>query len=197
MSARGGIIGYYPSDEPGFADGGAPGLSWMQSEKLAAHMPHPTTGFIHSAVPGRTDLIHAQPPSGGFVVPADVVSGTGEGNSTAGAAILQKAFSVGPFGVPLPPGRHGAGVGMPKPPAPFSGSYMAPAAKRGGKAKGDDTGSPTPILAAGGEYIIPPEVVAAWGGGDLKKGHDLLDAWVMDTRKKIAKEMLALPAPKK
>lgn len=180
------------------ADGGA--LGWEQSAKLAGHIGHekPITGFLHSSVPGRTDLIHTQPPVGSFVVPADVVSGIGEGNSLAGAAILQKAFAVGPYGVPLPPARRG-GVGIPKPPPVFSGSYMAPAAKRGGRQrKGEEhVGKPTPILAAGGEFIVPVDAVRQLGGGDLTKGHDALDAWVVAKRKEIADEMKRLPGPKR
>lgn len=180
----------------GMAEGGE--LSWEQSAKLAGHIGHPTTGFLHSSIPGRTDLIHAQPPVGSFVVPADVVSGIGQGNSLAGAAILQKAFAVGPYGVPLPSVRS-SGPGIPKPPPVFSGSYMAPAAKRGGRTRKEEkhVGKPTPILAAGGEFIVPVDAVREIGGGDLRRGHDALDAWVVETRRSTVKEMARLPGPKR
>lgn len=183
---------------PAMADGGE--LSWEQSSKLAAHIgnEHGTTGFLHSAVPGRTDLIHAQPPVGSFVVPADVVSGVGAGNSLAGAAILQKAFTVGPYGTALPKAGSG-GVGIPKPPPRFTGSFLAPAAKRGGRQRKNEehVGEPTPILAAGGEFIIHPQAVREVGGGDLTRGHTALDHWVVTKRKEIAGTMMRLPGPKK
>jgi len=153
-----------------------------------------TVGFLHSSIPGRTDLIHASPPSGSYVVPADVVSGIGEGNSNAGAALLRKALNSGPYSPP--PIRKAGGVGIPAPPPRFSGQLLAPPAQRGGRQADNNEGQPTPILAAGGEFIINPEIVRAWGGGDLKKGHDALDHWVVTKRKEIAKEMLRLPGPK-
>jgi len=182
-----------PAAPPAMQEGGD--VDWMEDAKLARNVPRGTSGFIHSPVPGRTDLINAQPLVGSYVVPADVVSGIGEGNSLAGAALLQRAMSVGPYGVPLPPHR-GGGVGIPRPPARFTGPLMGPAAARGGRTK-EREGDPTPILAAGGEYIVAPHVVRAWGGGNLKKGHDVLDHWVVKKRKEIAKKMLSLPPPKK
>lgn len=184
---RGGNIRHY-------ADGGD--LSWEQGASLAHHASQATTGFLHSIVPGRTDLIHANPPTGSFVIPADVVSGLGEGNSLAGAHILQMALATGPHGIPQSP-KAGGGVGIPKAPPVFSGSFMAPAAKRGGRQGNQDIGKPTPILAAGGEVIVPPHIVALWGHGDLKKAHDVLDEWVVRKRKAIAHKMLKLPGPKK
>lgn len=159
---------------------------------VGAELPHyedgGTVGFIHSPIPGRTDLIHASPPVGSYVVPADIVSGIGEGNSLAGAAILGRALATAPFGTAMPKGRAGKGIAIPNPPPPYQ-------AKRGGRME-RHVGKPTPILAAGGEYVIPPDVVRAWGGGDLKRGHDALDAWVIAKRKAIAKEQMKLPGPK-
>lgn len=182
-----------PGAIPTMQSGGVP--DWEESSKLAAHTGHATTGFIHSTVPGRTDLINAQPPVGSYVIPADVISGIGEGNSLAGAAFIQHALGSGPFGMPLPP-RRGGGVGIPRPPPRFTEPLLGPAAARGGRTK-EKEGDPTPILAAGGEYVVSPDVVRAWGGGNLKKGHDVLDAWVVRKRREIAKEMLKLPPPKK
>lgn len=189
-----------PPQLPTYDDGG--GIDWEQGAKLASHFERPqsisgTTGFLHSAVPGRTDLIHAEPPAGSYVIPADVVSGVGEGNSLAGAALIQHALSTGPYGTPLPSGRSG-GVRIPSPPARFTEPLMGPTAKRGGRTKEEEgVGKPTPILAAGGEFIISPEFVRLWGGGNMKRGHDLLDAWVVKKRNEIADKMKKLPGPKK
>ena len=67
---------------------------------------------------------------------------------------------------------------------------------RGG-ARGDDAGRPTPIVAAGGEYSIEPEQVKIIGGGDLARGHKILDAWVLKLRKDHIKTLKGLPPPAK
>lgn len=183
-----------PAAMPAMQGGGD--VPWTEDASMAGHIArHGVTGFIHSPIPGRTDLINAQVPVGSYVIPADIISGIGEGNSAAGAAQLQRAMSIGPFGTPIPP-RRGGGVGIPRPPGRFTEPIVGPAAAKGGKVK-EQEGDPTPILAAGGEMIVPPHIVRAWGGGDLKRGHDVLDAWVVKKRKEIANKMLKLPPPKK
>jgi hypothetical protein len=49
-------------------------------------------GPIKSAVAGRTDHIAMKVPANSFVIPADIVSGLGEGNTDAGHQILSKMF---------------------------------------------------------------------------------------------------------
>jgi len=68
---------------------------------LALAKPRPHTGPIHSAVGGRTDHHPIDVPAESFVVPADVVSGLGQGNSANGLAILERMF---------PPENSGNGV---------------------------------------------------------------------------------------
>lgn len=58
-------------------------------------------------------------------------------------------------------------------------------------------GNPVPINAAGGEVAIPPEVVLAIGGGDIKRGHEMLDQWVLLNRKKHIRTLSKLPGPAK
>ena len=41
-------------------------------------------GPIHSSVAGRTDHLPINVPSGAYVIPADIISGMGEGNTMAG-----------------------------------------------------------------------------------------------------------------
>lgn len=138
----------------------------------------PTAGFLRSKVPGRTDALHGTPAANSYVIPADVVSGFGEGNSPAGAHALQMALSTGPGGIPLPHGGGGHGVRAP---------HMA----RGGAAEKVD------VHLAGGEYIVTPEQVAAIGGGDIKHGHHILDLFVKHARKKQIKTLQHLPGPVK
>src|SRR5258705_8648156 len=49
-------------------------------------------GPLHSHVPGRTDKINLNVKPGSYVVPADVVSILGEGNTLAGTVVLRAMF---------------------------------------------------------------------------------------------------------
>jgi hypothetical protein len=49
----------------------------------------------------------------------------------------------------------------------------------GGAPEASAEGEPTPILAAGGEYVVHPHVVRRIGHGNLKQGHRILDAFVL------------------
>lgn len=153
---------------------------------------------------GRTDTLPIHVPSGSYVVPADVVSGlpSAQGNSLAGHNALDKLFKS----VPLVPGDAPYGAASAKLPA----GRTIPGLVRehqlmthsleglgvGGRAS-EGHGEPVPILAAGGEYVIPPEVVQRIGLGDMKRGHSILDKWVMEVRKKHIKTLTKLPKPAK
>jgi len=80
------------------------------------------------------------------------------------------------------------GVNRP-PPRPADMPYTARAT--GGATDG------VPIVAAGGEYVIPPEDVVHIGGGDLDNGHKILDSFVKKMRQKTIKTLQNLPGPKK
>lgn len=49
-------------------------------------------GPIHSNVAGRTDHLPINVPSGAYVIPADIISAMGEGNTMAGFQIANKVF---------------------------------------------------------------------------------------------------------
>lgn len=55
-------------------------------------------GPIHSSVAGRTDHLPMHVPSGAYVIPADIVSALGEGNTMAGFKILNDMFGVQKLG---------------------------------------------------------------------------------------------------
>lgn len=114
-------------------------------------------GPINSTVAGRTDHIALDVPEGAYVIPADIVSGLGEGNTANGLKVLQDMF---------PEGRA-----------------------TGGKS--------VPIMAAGGEHVISPDAVKKVGGGDISKGHAILDKFVVGQRKKLVKTLSKLPGPAK
>ncbi len=130
-------------------------------------------GPIHSAVAGRTDHLPMNVASGSYVIPADIISAMGEGNSMAGFKVAKDIFSA-----PDVTGGEPYGATAPR------------------KAGGGPTSS-VPIVAAGGEYVIPPEDVVHLGGGDLDHGHKILDAFVKKMRQKTIKTLQSLPGPKK
>lgn len=129
-------------------------------------MPNPFAGYIHGDTGGRTDNKPIDVAEGSYVIPSDILSGLGEGNSHAGWAALRAQF------------------GMEDESAP-------------GKAEGGAIGEPIPIVAASGEGVIDPTTVAKIGGGDVKRGHSILDALVSHVRKKTIKTLRKLPKPKK
>lgn len=58
-----------------------------------AHKPHRLhTGPLHSDVAGRTDHLPSQVPNGSFVVPADIVSHLGDGNTMGGYKAIKHMF---------------------------------------------------------------------------------------------------------
>lgn len=55
-------------------------------------------GPIHSPVAGRTDHLPINVPSGSYVIPADIVSAMGEGNTMAGFQILNDMLGIQKLG---------------------------------------------------------------------------------------------------
>src|SRR5262245_25216180 len=102
-------------------------------------------GMLDSAVPGRTDKLPIAVPAGAYVIPADIVSGLGQGNSKAGAYVINKMFRR-PTARAL---RYRRAVGMN--PTEFADGGMA----------GEQH---VPIIAAGGEYILSADSVRDIGG---------------------------------
>src|ERR1700677_5287266 len=68
-----------------------------RAEKFVKHLNSAQhTGPIHSMVAGRTDHLPMHVPSGSYVLPADIVSGAGEGNTMAGVAHARIVFGGTP-----------------------------------------------------------------------------------------------------
>lgn len=288
-------------------DGGAVSMPHIRSPKIHS-------GPIHSPVAGRTDHLPMHVESGSYVLPADIVSAGGEGNTIAGFKVLRRMFggepygqtsspygqTAGPYGEPLSRATGGsvkhraAGILFVSPekevllmrragrdhhgewglPAggiekgetpeqaarretqeeagydhdgglsPFMHSQregvdfttfvahsnkfkprlndehddaiwikaaeaekklpLHPGVKKAlekftarvGKA-GGGTSSGVPIVAAGGEWVIPPHHVAQVGNGDLDMGHRVLDDFVKRKRKELIETLRKLPPPKK
>ena len=276
------------------------------------------TGPIHSSVAGRTDHLNMHVPSGAYVLPADIISGMGEGNTIAGFKHAKRMFggiprgqgaapyghaggpygqsghpygqSAGPYGMAAggKVKHHAAGIlfkspddkillmrragrdhrgewglpggGIEKGETPEQAArreleeetgheYQGPlqhatqrvrdgvdfttftahaepfkpklndehddhkwvtidqakemplhpgvrsTLARIGKAHGGAVG--VPIVGAGGEFVVHPDDVEEVGGGDLDRGHRVLDKWVIKMRKELVKTLKGLPGPKK
>ncbi len=162
----------------------AGGFTAPMGERMAARNIT-SQGFLHSAVPGRTDKLPITVGGGSYVLPADHVAALGQNNSIAGAHVVNKMFGMGPFGTPAQPMHAGH---APQPPR----------MNLKGRADGgaSHAGQPTPIIAAGGEMIIPPDKIIA-KFGSLEKGHQALDKWVLNTRAKHIATLKTLKPPKK
>ena len=77
-------------------------------------------GPIHSPVAGRTDHLPMHVPSGSYVIPADIVSSLGEGNTMAGYRAVKLMFKGAPYGA----FAQGGGVGEPVPIVAAGGEYV-------------------------------------------------------------------------
>jgi hypothetical protein len=137
-------------------------------------------GPIRSPVAGRTDHLPMHVHSGSYVIPADIISAMGEGNTEAGFKVANTIFT------PVPDMKGMPGMD----------------AKLGlqGKAEGGQifpSSPPVPIVAAGGEYVVHPEDVTRIGGGGIDLGHRELDSFVKMMRAKTVQTLRKLPGPKK
>jgi hypothetical protein len=185
----------------------------------------PFTGGIIGAGGGRTDDVPMHVPSGSYVVPADIVSHVGDGNSVNGLAVLKAMFQPTPFGASGAPwgaqtfkpqmGQGVPGPSMPHPQGPrivgFPRYQVGPgaatnvvrpqpqapvaASRFGGHVAGAVRA--TPIMASSGEFVISPDEVKRRGGGSINKGHKILDAWIKSQRDQHIKTLEKLPGPAK
>lgn len=135
---------------------------------MPAETSTPHVGPIRGDTGGRADQRPMVVPPNSYILPADLVSSLGEGNTEAGMAILDEMFGDAGGSAPARRARGGA----------------APSHQQ-----------PVPIYAADGEYSIPPERVEAIGGGDMQRGHAILDAWVKKSRKDHIRTLRKLPGP--
>jgi hypothetical protein len=122
-------------------------------------------GPIVTPIPGRTDRLPIHVYSGSYVIPADIVSGLGEGNTLAGYEAIKRMF----------------------------GHHLK--AKYGLRGSFHEDREVVPVIVAGGEYILTPDEVEAAGDGDLDSGHAALDAFVKSQRRKLRQKLAKLPGP--
>ena len=167
------------------ADGGA-AAPWF-TRRQANDVNH--VGMLRSPVPGRTDRLPISVGAGGYVLPADIVSALGQGNSESGANVLGQMFNQGPYGTKQ------VRLGARKPHIPKA-PKMSRSFRGSMRADGGETGG-VPVIAAGGEYVLNPEQVMGIGGGDMDRGHRILDSFVEQVRQQHIKTLKGLPGPVK
>jgi hypothetical protein len=174
----------------GFADGGFnKGFNPMKAMSIALSRDA-SGGLLKGLSGGRTDNMNVNVPQGAYIIPADIVSGMGQGNTDAGGAILGKLMNRGPYNMSLPRSKAGSRAGFRHsskgfvPKVPLASGGVAQAGKK------------TPIVAAAGEYVVHPSDVATLGHGDIDLGHDILDAFVKHQREKNIHTLHKLPGPK-
>jgi len=138
-------------------------------------------------VAGRTDHLPSNVPNGSYVLPADIVSAMGEGNTMAGFKVAKKMFEGAR--------RHFDGLPYAGSNGPYGqGSTPYGMADGGGAASGENG---VPVAVAGGEHVLAPHEVSFAGMGDLDAGHRALDEFVLRQRAKTVKTLKGLPGPKR
>lgn len=181
--------------------GGMPSGILNEPERIDARQD---SGFLHGDTAGRADQIKTQAPPGAYVLPADVISGLGEGNSLAGARIMQEIINSGPYGTPLPRGARGHSI--PRPPSEgevarsaagtlFKAGGSIPIFNPKGRAGGGANTGSTPVDLSDGEFVVHPKDVDRFGHGDRERGHRFFDKWVVRKRAEHIKKLKGLPGP--
>lgn len=138
-------------------------------------------GLFNSDVAGRTDRLPHAVAADSFVMPADVISGLGQGNTMAGAKIMDGILSSGPYGTRLPNIRRADGGGTP---------------------------GVSHVMVAGGEYLVHRRELEKMGRKmrasgksrartDLAAGHEWARDFVEKVRKHQKDFLKNAPKPKK
>lgn len=104
---------------PGFQYGGMLGIPmsmadpWWTRQEMRGETMHPP-GLVSGMTGGRADRVPTAVMANSFVIPADVVSGLGAGNTLSGARVLDDIFKSGPHGTEVQKPRRGDTI--PRPP---------------------------------------------------------------------------------
>lgn len=134
-------------------------------------------GPLKTPTPGRTDRHKINVRSGSYVVPADIVSILGEGNTDAGHAVLAMMFPPSHIRSAPPHPPHGVKV------------------KKEAAGGAPDNNRDVPIIAAGGEHVLSPDRIAS-RFPNINQGHDELDNFVRQIRKQEIERLRKAPPPK-
>lgn len=148
------------------AAGGA--TPWFVRQEASHLGKAPIVGPVRSASPGRADKLNATVHAGSYVLPAQSIAHLGQGNTESGFHVADKMF-------------HTASI-----------PHVPKMRADGGRTKEPE---PIDILISGGEFVVHPDKVREIGGGDLEKGHEVLDHFVKMILKNEKKEVSSLPGP--
>jgi hypothetical protein len=176
---------------------------WFERQEARNEIDMPHGGFLNSSIAGRTDRLPLAVAADSHVLPADVVSGLGQGNSLSGQRVMQEALKTGPYGDPHPQVTHGRGP--PRAPGiPGEVEHEMFGYAHGGRTP-DQGVSHT--LMAGGELVLAPHDwtdgkywyrgVKSIGGGDIDKGHKILRELTHRVRQHTMEFLKHAPTPKK
>lgn len=162
------------ADDPGFRKyGGAVAGALRTVAKYATGGK--VGGPLKSNAGGRTDVIPTSVQSGSYILPADYVNSIGEDSSAHGHRVWQAMQD--------------------KVVSDFYGANAQVAKKQ--MAAGGNATNKVPIMAAGDEHVVPPEVVKAFGRGSMEAGHERLNKMVMEERQRHIRRLASLPPPAK
>ena len=178
-------------------------LSTAYGPKKLASGGH--AGPLPGDTPGRADTIATTVKDGAHIIPADVVSFLGQGNTDNGYRVLEKMF-------PRSKCRASGGAAMPRislePRLIVPKPHLIPTMKSQGFPQGSKMpavakpkmnfaqGGQVPVRLSHGEFSVEPEDVASvMGHGDLEKGHEALDRWIVGKRKECISRLRSLPNP--
>jgi len=129
-------------------------------------------GLVNSAVPGRTDMHDVYVAAGSYVIPADVVSGCGEGNTINGALKISELLKRDD----AKPHFQAGGGTAPEIPYFERGALRQEAIETEGTHPGGYVTATAPTRTAPiGSYIMPPEIVAGLGAGNQLAGAETMN----------------------
>lgn len=190
------------------AGGMAPRMPSLGRQQPMQPLDERPYGFTVGQGGGRTDSNDISVAPGSYVLPADIISGLGEGNSLAGAKVWDTMLNSMPWGI-QPVKLHGKS-GAPS--APHDASLMQ-GITGGGQPQFADGGetSEVPIRSADGETILsdedvlrvgqfyaPPREIEAYPGSHdriMSRGQRILDDWIKHERGKNIKHLKGLAGP--
>lgn len=149
-------------------------------------------GALLGTTTGRSDKIATAVPNGSHVLPADTIAAMGDGNSMAGLHHAMNMFPVS--------GRIHALGHTPGSTQPAGHPFGSRGKRRGSFTRGGLAGNHEDVVdvnLSDGEFVVHPEDVIAIGGGDAKRGHEILDKFILHIRDKYQKKLKKLPGPVK
>lgn len=95
--------------------------------------PNVVVGYVDTDTGGRGDKHRVMVPAGCYVIPADIVSAKGDGNSVAGSKFFDQ-WLKGPYGTKR---ASGGGIGVPRQIDISGGEYVVPPEAVQALGKGD------------------------------------------------------------